>query len=381
MRVLIVTNRSVITGGADRHCFDLAEILERDGHQVTFLATETPGRVIDGAFVPLLVSNRTRDALAGAERARVAQRAVWNRQAAGAMEELIDRFAPDVVHVHKSYPHLSVSPVVVAARRGVPIVQTVHDYEFVSASPWSTGGERIDRNETRSSYRVLNSVLFQVKRNVHAPRVDRWIAVSRSVGDTLRGAGIEAEVLPNFTMFPVRSAPREDRGGVVFAGQLIETKGIREVIDLAREMSDLEVAVAGHGPLGDEVERAARSLPNLKPLGLLDTETLRSRIESSLVCVMPSRWAEPGPLACLESMASGTPVVAYDAGGLGEYVRDSGAGTVVPDGTPLAGPVRELIEDGGRWGEISDRALVAASTVHSPELYLERLLAIYRSLT
>jgi hypothetical protein len=42
---------------------------------------------------------------------------------------------PGVVHAHKLHPELSVAPIVLAARSGMPILQTIHDYEVVSASP------------------------------------------------------------------------------------------------------------------------------------------------------------------------------------------------------------------------------------------------------
>ena len=64
------------------------------------------------------------------------------------MERLVREFRPDVVHAHKLYPQLSVAPVVVAARHRVPVVQTLHDFELVSASLLDVRGGRLDRDET-----------------------------------------------------------------------------------------------------------------------------------------------------------------------------------------------------------------------------------------
>jgi glycosyltransferase involved in cell wall biosynthesis len=94
--------------------------------------------------------------------------------------------------------------------------------------------------------------------------------------------------------------------------------------------------------------------------------------------VMPSLWREPGPLASLEAMAAGTPLVAYDNGGLAEYISDAAAGIVVPPMVDaLAGAIRSLYDDRERWQEFSSNALLAVERNHSLSLYLDRLEAIY----
>ena len=111
-----------VTGGADSHCFALAKALEDRGHEVAFLATESPQNVVDrGEFVPLSVSHDTRDTLPPLARALVARNALWNARAAAATRELIGNFRPDLLHAHKLYNQLSVAPVVVAYRARVSL--------------------------------------------------------------------------------------------------------------------------------------------------------------------------------------------------------------------------------------------------------------------
>ena len=97
------------------------------------------------------------------------------------MRRLIARFRPQVVHAHKLYPQLSAAPVVVAHRAGIPVVQHLHDYEFISASWRDHSGGWMDRDESRRSIRALNDATFVVRRALHARAVDAWIANSRYV--------------------------------------------------------------------------------------------------------------------------------------------------------------------------------------------------------
>jgi glycosyltransferase involved in cell wall biosynthesis len=378
----MVNNFSYVTGGADRHCFDLARVLKQHGHDVALLATasrdswEGPG-----AFIPLTVTNSTRDNLASAQRARVASRAVWNRSAEGAARRLIRVFRPDVVHVHKLYPHLSVSPIVQCNVARLPVVQTAHDYEFISASAVDDSGGRADRLEDRLQYRALNTALFQVKRRWHVPAVDRWVTVSRAVREIYARHGIVSAAVPHFTIASKEPVPPfAERQGVVYAGRLTTPKGLDDLIALARRLPAVPVHVAGDGPLVGRVRRAAAELPNLHFLGVLPREAVRQLFLSSRVCVMPSRWQEPAGLACLEAMAAGTPVVAYRVGGLAEYVEDSGGGeTVHQDPSCLARACLRLTSDAQQWQNASTRAVAAVHTTHSPESYLSAILGIYES--
>ena len=213
MRVLLVNKFARVTGGADRHCLDLAAALRTAGHEVALLSTSPwDAAAPAGIFLPAPVTAATRDEVGFLTAGRVARRALWNRTAAAAAACALDSFAPDVVHPHKLYPQLSVAPVVLAARRGVPVVQTLHDYEF--ALP---GVPRLQRRADR----LLDRALHLVRRKVHRRAVRAWLAPSHHLAALHAKRGIRAEVLP----LPTRPPPGDDspwsaRSGAVFVGRL-----------------------------------------------------------------------------------------------------------------------------------------------------------------
>jgi glycosyltransferase involved in cell wall biosynthesis len=381
VRILIVNAHGRITGGADIHCFELSRLLRERGHEVRLLSTFHPQNLdAAGAFVPQIVSRASRDSLAPGAAARVAASACWNRTAAAATERLLADFKPDLVHAHKLYPQLSVAPVVIAARHSVPVVQTAHDYEFVSASAIDHQGHRYDRDEDRLAYRLLNSLLFGLKRTIHAPRVSSWIAVSRDLADVYRCGGIDALPLPNFVAPGGDPLGAGEREGALFVGRLAHEKGVDKVIELARRLPALPVAIVGDGPLTAAVHEAAEVLPNLSFAGSLAPDEVEARMHSARLVVMPPVWREPAGLVALEAMRAGTPIVAYDRGGLAEYINDAGAGLVVrPDVEDLVAAIRTLLVDPLRWQQLSDSAAAAARTTHAPDAYLDRLEAVYAS--
>ena len=377
MRVLLVNKFAYVTGGADRYCVHLAEALRDQGHEVAFLSTEHPDNIErEGYFVPCKVTHRTRDAASVRGQAEIAASAMWNPAAAKAMETLIEEFRPDIVHAHKLYPQLSVAPVVIARRSGKPVIQTCHDYEFVSASPVRESGF-LDVAETRLRYRTLNSALFGVKRRVHVACVTAWVAPTSYVQRRHASAGIDATVIPYFVRSVADFTPRDHRSGIAFVGRLVEEKGVRHVLELV-DAEDTPVCIAGDGDLRAGVERVAARRDNLNYLGWLSEAGVGELLARSAVFVMPSLWAEPGGIAALEAMARGTPVVAYNVGGLAEYVAESEAGIVVaPRVDALRDACRRLLEDDSLWNRYSAHGLDAAARMYNGSAHVSQLCAIY----
>lgn len=381
MRVIVVNRFAAVLGGADKHALGVARILRSRGHEVAFLSTEAPENVErEGAFVPLSGGDFWRGPPSGRRQLEVAAAALWNRHAWRAADALVARFRPDVVHFHDLYPQLSVAPVVVAARRGVATVQTLHNYELIAANPTDHLGRRIDRGAEPVPVRALRTLLGVVRRRVHVPRVGRFIAVSRHMASTFARHGIDAAALANFVDRDgvAERPPYEERSGIVFVGRLTDEKGARDMVALAEGLSDVRVTVIGRGPLEAEIEAAARAQPNLELAGFLSAEAVTRRLRAARLLAVPSRWEEPAGLVALEAMAEGTPVVAYATGGLAEYVADARAGRVVARAAPaLVEACRALDADREAWSEASRAGERAVARDHSPERYGERLERLY----
>jgi glycosyltransferase involved in cell wall biosynthesis len=386
LRVVIVNKFAHLTGGADQHCLGLAAALRQRGHDVAFLSTHDERNLEhDGRFIHCSVTHASRDSVGLAAQAAVFAKAAWNREAASAMQRLIDDLRPDVVHTHKLYPQLSVAPVVVAARAGVPVVQTLHDFEMISASPIDARGGLWDRDETRARFRLLNAALRPVHRRVHAPRVNAFVAVSRFVARVHAAHGIDASVFPNFVLARESGAADipsfEERNGIVFLGRLRPEKGVLDVVGMAKRLPEITVTIVGAGDLEPMLRREAGLLGNLKLAGFVPDPDVRDTLRRARVVVIPSRCQDAGPLVPLEAMAHGTPVVAYSMGGLGEYVVDSGGGRVVPvDVDALATTSLELHEDRRTWDRLSAAGFEAVTQRHSPEVYAARIEDLYEGL-
>ena len=384
IRILIVNNYARVTGGADLHCLQITEGLRARGHDVHWLSTASSNNVeTEGDFVPLIVGGENREQLPLASRLRAVLWALWNPAASRATKAIIRQFNPDVMHVHKAYVQLSVSPVVAASRHGVPVVQTVHDYEFVSASPFDSSGSYWDSNESSVSFQALNSATFLAKNAAHRPRVDRWIAVSDSVARCYREQrDIDCTVIPNFAARSSKPViPHSKRRGILFLGRLSNEKGVEDLLKVAKFNPETPFIFAGGGPLTHRVAEAARAVPNIEYKGFVSQSEGSDLLRHAVACAVPSLWEEPGALVALEAMAEATPVICYPKGGLMEYVSDAEAGIVCrhTDYRELSAAVRTLETESAAWEKYSANGQIAIAGRHSRTKYLDSLETVYGS--
>jgi glycosyltransferase involved in cell wall biosynthesis len=174
-----------------------------------------------------------------------------------------------------------------------------------------TAGRLSDLELARRAPRLVRAVLR---------RAEVVICVSEALGAMARANGArDVRVIPNGVRLPERMAEEAAQAHVLFAGRLSAEKGIADLVEAAR---DLPLVVAGDGPLRDLVPDA---------LGFVAHDRLERLYDDAAVVVLPS-YREGLPLAVIEAMAHGRPVVATRVGGIPELVEDGVTGFLVEPG-------------------------------------------------
>lgn len=135
------------------------------------------------------------------------------------------------------------------------------------------------------------------------------------------------------------------------ASRLVDIKGLSDLIramaSLCPEFSNLRLEIAGEGPERENLEAEVRRLHLTDRIRFLGWHREMEPVFSSWdIFAMPS-LTEGFPMAALEAMAQGLPIVASNVGGLPELVDDGETGYLVPPSDPeaLARRLRPLVVD------------------------------------
>jgi glycosyltransferase involved in cell wall biosynthesis len=166
--------------------------------------------------------------------------------------------------------------------------------------------------------------------------------------------------------------------------RLCEVKGQRELIEALATVPEARLVLVG-ADLEQDGAYLARLRREAERLGVRDRVVFAGqrddveRILSALdVLVLPS-WTEGLPLAVLEAMAHGRPVVATPVGGTPELVADGETGVLVPPRDPaaLAAALRRLLGDPELRRRMGEAGYRRAAERFSAEATTRRMLEIY----
>ena len=218
------------------------------------------------------------------------------------------------------------------------------------------------------------------------------IAISRGLARYL--AEIEGFDEESFKIVHYGIRPRDGAqpydGGIprlLCVGRLIPIKGhivlLRAFAEAKRDVPDLELEIAGRGPLEPALRALAKDLGVAASVRFLGhVSPIQPAIDRAAIVVVPSMGEGFGMVA-LEAMERARPVVAAAIGGLGELVRHGETGLLVEPGEaePLRAAIVELARDlarAARMGEAGRRRALSSfleerCTDRTELLYLESL--------
>jgi glycosyltransferase involved in cell wall biosynthesis len=153
---------------------------------------------------------------------------------------------------------------------------------------------------------------------------------------------------------------------VLFSGRITAGKGLQSLVRAIGRIPGSRrprLVVAGEGDQGelDAVNAIARRLNvDVDWLGWVSGSRLHRAIDEARVVAVPSLLPEPFGLSGTEALARGRPVVAYDVGGIAEWLGDAGIAVPRADDAALARAIDALCADDTMWMRVAQAAIERA---------------------
>lgn len=322
-------------------------------------------------------------------------------EAFGALEAIMKRERPDLVHIHK----VAAPGVIGLAAQRLPTIVTVHDH-----ASYCPGGSKVfwrtdavctrplgvpcvvhaytHRCAPRHPLRLWRHFKFSREAMSALQRAHRVLTLSRYVRERLLQSGLGpdrvtvlapwVEIPPNATSTPC--------GSVLFVGRLTREKAVATLLKaLALVQVPFKAVIAGDGPLRPNCERLAAQLSLSSSVhfrGWLGTAALEEEYAQCALLVVPSLWPEPFGMVGPEAMAHGKAVVAFDVGGVQEWLVDGVNGLLAARGdtAALAAAIQQVLTNSELRARLGAGARDYVAQRFSRQVQLARLVTSYRDL-
>ena len=312
----------------------------------------------------------------------------------------------DVVHLHwisffADYPSFFGS-----IPNHVPIVWTLHDMNaFTGGCHYSNGctsfmhGCGSCEQVTNRSSRDVSAMTFKVKqktlrnKNIHVVTPSDW----------MRELAMQSKIWPDNTTFqtirlgfdlkefnPIAKQDARKRLGLSDDSVLIgfgaedinnRRKGLQHLLPaltLLKTDQNVECVVFGSG----DIEQT-EGMPAIHNFGYVDSAEKQALIYSAAdIVVVPSR-EDNQPQVGLEAMACGTSVVAFNAGGIPEYVKDGATGLLakIGDEAELANRISWLINNQTARTTMGERARLMMEQEFELGEQSQKYLSLYQNIS
>src|SRR5690606_19968371 len=234
---------------------------------------------------------------------------------------LVNKEKTDVIHAHWIIPQgIIAAALKKLSRRKPAFLVTSHgaDLYTLNAKPlrWI---KRYVLEKSAGATTVSTAMLEQAR--LLAPSLKKSLVIPM-------GVDLEGKFTPD------ESVLRESHE-ILFVGRLVEKKGLTYLLDalptVLKKLPDVRLIIAGFGPLEDKLRRQTLELRlegNVKFVGALQQDQLPELYRRAALFTAPFVQAESGdqeglPVALMEAVACGCPVVVGDVLGIGDLLGDA----------------------------------------------------------
>lgn len=387
MRILFVHNRYQQEGGEDVALGLEVRLLQEKGHVVSTLLFDNEG--MDG-FV---------------KKVERGVQALYNRRSARIVARAIREFQPELVHVHNLFFMASPSVIRVAARHGLPVVVTLHNYRLICANalllrdnqPCSLCVQKVFPLDgiRFKCYRgsAVETGLVTAVTGLHKvfgtwrKKVDAYIMLTEFARSRFRASSMAAasdrfHVLANFIFDPGTGEPAEKRKDFyLFVGRISPEKGVHVLLETFAGLPDIKLLIIGDGPERERMEGAYRSSANIVFAGKKAKVEVLQAMKECRALLFPSIWYEGLPFTIIEAFATGTPVFASAIGAMQELIRDGYNGFHFPpgDADALRSTILGFESHLEEKGPLYQNARATWLKNYDPDSHYAGLLAIYET--
>ena len=349
MKVLIINKFLHPVGGSETYIFKIGEWLINNGHEVQYFGMDHAGRLV-GNHVNAYTADMDFHTNSKLSLLSNSLSTIYSRKARIQIRKVLDDFNPDVCHFNNFNYQITPSVILEIKKwnENCRIIYTAHDYQLVCPNHMCMNpnthincekclgghffncikGKCVHGSVAKSFIGTIEAVFWN-KNSVYE-NFDKMICCSNFLKEKLDSNKVFASRTIAVHNFIDRVEKKEiiKKDYVIYFGRYSLEKGIRTLVQAAKELKDINFVFAGTGPLENEL----LDIPNIKNVGFQSGEALEELIRFAKFSIYPSEWYENCPFSVMESQMYGTPVLGANIGGIPELIQIGKTGELFESG-------------------------------------------------
>jgi len=361
MKVLQINKFLYPKGGAETYMFQLSKALKENGIDIKFWGMEDEKNIVEDTYQSFSksVSYQERSLFKIISKT---PRTIYSFDNKKRISKILDHFKPDVVHLHNYNFQLTPSILPIIKKRGIKIVQTIHDAQMVCPYHRLYNFQKdtiCTKCVTGSFFNCINDRCFDgsfFKSVVGASEsyyyhtfkyyekyIDRFISPSRFLARLVkkRIKNQTIDIIPNFTEI-IDTINKIKNNYYLYFGRISNEKGVLELVDVFKELN-LNLIIIGSGDQEDELKNKIEGVKNISFLGNRSGKELFTYVAKAKYVIQLSKGLENCPMTVIESFTYGTPVIASDHSGFKDLIEHEKTGYLL-DFTNLENAKKSITE-------------------------------------
>lgn len=396
MKILMVNKFLYPRGGSESYMLSLGENLRRQGHEVEYFGMYDEKNTV-GNSLGLTTSNMDFHST-GFARFLYPFKIIYSFESYKKIGKVIDNFKPDVVHMNNINFQLTPSIVYAVKKRGIPLIQTVHDYQMICPNHLLYNFTKNEPCEKCLEGSYINCIRNKC---IHSSLVKSILGVTEALFYRMLGTYkkvdlficpsvfLENKLLSARKLFKgktytihnfiekkeIPESPSDGKPYIVYVGRFFKEKGVQRLAQVAKLLPDYRFVAVGNGPDDEPL----KGIDNLELTGFLTGDALTKTVADARLLILPSVCYENCPLTILEAHSLGVPVVTMNYGGMAELVKDGVTGALASESTAesVAEEIKKIMENESYHSTLRQNCIKEREHILTVEQYCDILIDKY----
>jgi len=372
------------TGGAERYLIALHQSLEQSGNPAILVYSRNEPETYAPAGKTFFLSE------------------VDSEGTAAGFLNLIRKQSPKVIHFHNAGNPGVISQTAIAK----PSLRTVHDSRLFCPMEFRNKKDGALCREAAGPGCLIcmdefgldqNEAVAKLSQSLKSIEAAKQLAIilapSNYIREQLLLNGLNEEkivVLPHYLLNEINHEPLSNQAettDLLFVGRVVKPKGLHLLLESMAQLPETtSLTVVGDGPDLNANKNLALAFgleKRVNFIGWVDPKKVNQYYQQARILVVPSMFPEAFGLVGLEAMANAKPVVAFDSGGINQWLVDGANGFFATRGdtASLTEKLSHLLSDQPMRESFGKQGFQMLQEQFTQKTHMAKLLTIYQEIT